>query len=166
MLPQQKFLLGGVGAAVLTINSITINVNAVVGASNNHFEIWSNSSGSPVAQIGGDSETKSLSSTGNTTFNFSTPVPVPAAGNSYWIIQQASGGDVNVNRGTSASSGVSGGDLIFTASESITDFVSGSTILPRLVANLSDGTSVGQTSGTTAIGTGSGLVLGLLITNA
>ena len=54
MLPQQKFLLGGVGAAVLTINSITINVNRVISASNNHFEIWSNSSGSPVAQIGDD----------------------------------------------------------------------------------------------------------------
>jgi hypothetical protein len=153
------------GASGLSIISVTINVNSVSSASTNHFEIWSNSSGSPVAQIGTDSESKSLASTGDTTFSFTTPVPVPSAGNSYWIIQQASGGDVNVNRGTSASSGVSGGDFILPGSESITDFVSGSTILPRLVANLSDGTSVGQLSGTTAIGT-PGTVLGLLITNA
>jgi hypothetical protein len=164
MLQQQKLVIGG-ASAVLSITSVTINVNAVVSASTNHFEIWSNSSGSPVAQIGTDSESKSLASSGDTTFNFSTPVPVPAAGSSYWIIQQASGGDVNVNRGSSISSGVTGGDFILPGSESITDFVSGSTILPRLVANLSDGTSVGQLSGTTAIGT-PGTLLGLLITNA
>jgi hypothetical protein len=164
MILPQKVVSGGADAG-LTIVSVTINVNSVASASTNHFEIWSNSSGSPVAQIGADSESKSLSSTGDTTFSFPTPVPVPDPGNSYWIIQQASGGDVNVNRGSSISSGVTGGDFILPASETITDFVVGSSILPRLVAHLSDGTSVGQTTGTTAIGT-PGTLLGLLITNA
>lgn len=164
MILPQKVLSGGASAG-LTIVSVTINVKTVFSASTNHFEIWSDSSGSPVAQLGSDSESKSLASTGDTTFSFPTPVPVPDAGNAYWIIQQASGGDVNVNRGSSISSGVSGGDYILPGSESITDFVSGTTILPRLVANLSDGSSVGQTTGTTAIGT-PGTLLGLLITNA
>ena len=156
------------GAGGLTISSVTANVKNIVSGGGTHFEIWSDSGGSgssPVSQIGQDSEVKTPSGTGDITFNFAPGIAVPAAGSKFWVIIQAAGGDINYNRGSLGSAtGVTGGD--FEASATITNLVSASTVIPRFTVTFSDGTTAGLASGTTGIGMGASLSMGLLITNA
>lgn len=164
MLLPQKVLSGGADAG-LTIVSGTINANAITSAHNAHLEIWSNSGNSPSAQIGSDSDSVSVSSSGEKTVTFTTPVPI-ADVTTFWVIQFADGGDVNYNRHTSvAGTDVDGGD--FEASETATNLVLGSSIVPRISVLLSDGTRLGnRDTGTTAIGLGSGLCMGIRITRS
>jgi hypothetical protein len=165
MLKTTRLVGFGSGGGVLTITKVTANVASVASASDTWFEIWSDSGGSPSAQIGSDSETKDVNSTGDWEFNFTTPVPKPAAGSPFWVIIQASDGDVNWSRDndTTPASGVTGGD--FEASSTITNLVSATTIMPRFVITYSDLTTDGNSAGTTPMGIGANLTAGLLITN-
>lgn len=170
MLQQQKLVLGGVSAAVAKheVSSVTVSVGSVVSAHNVHCEIWTNSSNSPGSQVGGDSDSLNVSSSGTKTITFSSPVDVSLyAGSILWFVLVADGGDVNYHRASSTvdlDGGVVGGD--FEASSTISNLSGGTTIVPRISATFSDGSSTytqGQTQGTTNIGVGSSLVIGTQI---
>ena len=72
-------------SATGTIASAKINVSGVISAFNCHAELWSDSAGSPGVQIGTDSATVALSSTGEKTFAFATP-PSVTTSTVYWLI--------------------------------------------------------------------------------
>lgn len=164
MLVPQKVLSGGASAG-LTIVSGTINANAIISAHNAHLEIWSNSGNSPSAQIGSDSDSVFVSSPGEKTVTFTTPVPI-ADVTTFWVVLQADGGDVNYNRhGSVVGTDVDGGD--FEPSSTITNLVLGSTIVLRASVLLSDGTRLGnRDTGTIAAGAGAGNCMGLRITRS
>jgi hypothetical protein len=164
MLLPQKVLSGGASAG-LTIVSGTINANAIFSAHNAHLEIWSNSGNSPSAQIGSDSDSVSVSSSGEKTVTFSTPVPIGDV-TTFWVVLQADGGDVNYNRhGSVVGTDVDGGD--FEPSTTITNLVLSSTHVLRCSVLLSDGTRLGnRDTGTTASGAGAGNSQGIRITRS
>jgi hypothetical protein len=164
MILGQKILAGG-ASAPLTILSGTVNAAVITSAHNIHFEVWSDSGNSPVSQIGVDSASTSVSSTGEHTVTFSTPVDVSGI-SPFWIVQVADGGDVNYNRHTSvAGTDVDGGD--FEPSTSITNLVLGTTFVPRISILMSDGRRLGnRDTGSTAVGSGSGNRFGIRITPA
>ena len=164
MILPQKVLSGGASAG-LTIVSGTLNANAITSSHNAHLEIWANSGNSPSTQIGSDSGTVSVASTGEKTVTFTTPVPI-ADVTTFWVIVQADGGDVNYNRHTSvAGTDVDGGD--FEGSTTITNLVLGTSIVPRVSVLLSDGTRLGnRDTGTTAVGIGAGNCMGIRITRS
>ena len=164
MILPQKIVSGGASAG-LTIVSGTINANAIISAHNAHLEIWSNSGNSPSAQIGSDSESVLVNSGGEKTLNFTTPVPIEGV-STFWIIHFADGGDVNYNRHTSvAGTDVDGGD--FELGQTAQNLVLGSSVVHRTSVLLSDGTRLGNRDvGSTAIGVGSGLILGIRITRS
>ena len=153
------------GKAGLTVDSGTVNVSGVTSAHNAWLEIWTDNGGSPGVQLGVDSDTLNISTAGEKTFTFSTPVPLEGTTN-FWIILQEDGGDVNYLRHTAvAGTGVDGGDLDL--GTTITDLVSGTTEIPRFSVLLSDGQRLGnRDTGATAFGMGPGgvRVAGLEIT--
>lgn len=91
-----KFLNSTAG----TIASVKIEVTTVNAAFNAVAALYSDNSGNPGTQIGSDSDTVALSSTGVKEFSFSTQPSVSAA-TSYWIVitdTTADGtGDVNIS---------------------------------------------------------------------
>ena len=165
MILPQKVLSGGSAAEGLTIVSGTVNAASVTSAHNAHLEIWANSGNSPSSQIGSDSESVLVNSGGEKTLNFTTPVPIEGV-STFWIIHFADGGDVNYNRHTSvAGTDVDGGD--FEIGQTAQNLVLGSSVVHRTSVLLSDGTRLGNRDvGSTAIGVGSGLILGIRITRS
>ena len=168
MLQQQKLVIGGASAgAKHEITQVKVFANSVSSAHNLHIEIWTDSSNSPGSQIGGDSDSLNVSSSGEKTITFSSPVDVTAyVGQVIWVIYQADGGDVNYRRHTSGNldGGVRGGD--FEASTTITNLVGASSIVPRAEVTFSDGSTTyehGQAAGTTAIGLGGSFCMGTQI---
>ena len=67
------------------VTSVKTLIDAVGTAFNSHMEVWSSNGTSPLAQIGTDSASQNLSTTGEKTFTFSTPVPV-VKGVFYWFV--------------------------------------------------------------------------------
>ena len=156
-MPVRKF--GG-----LTVDSGTVNVNAVASAHNLWLEIWTdNGSGSPSAQLGVDSDSINVSSAGEKAITWTTPVPL-LGNTTFWIVMQVDGGDVNYNRHTTTvGTGVDGGDFDASA---ITSLVSAGTIIPRISVTLSDTTELGnKDTGTSAAGlSDAAYAMGLKIT--
>ena len=68
-----------------TITQVKFEVKAVVTAFNCHAELFTNNAGSPGSQVGTDSDTVNLNTTGDKTFTFATPPSVSAA-TDYWIV--------------------------------------------------------------------------------
>ena len=168
MLLGNKILAGSAGgAARQTITQVKVYANTVSSAHNLHLEIWTNNSNSPGTQIGVDSDSLNVSSSGEKTITFSTPVDVQDyVGQIIWVVYQADGGDVNYRRHSSGnlSGGVRGGD--FEASTTITNLIGASSIVPLAEVTFSDGTisyTHGQTAGTTSIGMGSNKAMGTQI---
>jgi hypothetical protein len=157
------FAAAAAASTSLTIVSGTVNVSAVTSAQDLHFEIWSNSGSSPVAQIGADSETINVSSTGEKTLNFTTPVDITGVA-TFWLVPVVSGGDVNYLRnGSVAGTDVDGGSFIYNTT--ITNLTLGTTFVPRMSVLLSDGRRVGnRDTGSVAVGLGGGGQAGLRIT--
>lgn len=62
------------------------SVSAVNSAGDFHVEVWSDSAGSPSAQIGGDSSTVNISTGGQKTFTWATNKPVLIDGTVYWLV--------------------------------------------------------------------------------
>lgn len=74
-----------------TISTVSFDVTAVGTSYNSHVEIWSDSGGSPSSQIGSDSDTIALSSTGTKTYTL-TDVSI-TKGSTYWaVLVDSSGG--------------------------------------------------------------------------
>ena len=165
MLLGNKILAGSAGgAARQTITQVKVYANSVSSAHNLHLEIWTNNSNSPGTQIGGDSDSLNVSSSGEKTITFSTPVDVQDyVGQIIWVVYQADGGDVNYRRHSSGNldGGTRGGD--FEASTSITSLVGASSIVPLAEVTYSDGSTTitqGQAAGTTSIGLSGSFCMG------
>ena len=68
-----------------TVRRIKMNVTVKTVNDTWHAELWSDSSGSPGSQIGVDSDSESITGTGDVTFTFSTE-PSITNSTTYWIV--------------------------------------------------------------------------------
>lgn len=79
-----------------TVTQVKWNVNVVNTSGTFHFELWSDSAGSPGTQIGSDGDGVLINSTGDKTLTHSSP-PSVTSGTPYWIIFQDAGtGSIDV----------------------------------------------------------------------
>jgi hypothetical protein len=92
--PTAKYI-GSLFKATRTgnITGIKINITSVTTAFNGHYEIWSSDGTNPVSQIGSDSETINLNSTGEKTFVLNVPIE---KGTVFWAIGVDEGTSGNV----------------------------------------------------------------------
>lgn len=80
------------------IETITMDLRTVDTSFNAHCELWSSDGTNPVAQIGSDSDTIALDSTGQKTFTFSSTDAIVEKGKKYWWVTiDTSGGSGWVN---------------------------------------------------------------------
>lgn len=107
-----QVMLGGntsgtrAGGLMLTINTtgtvdaVRLTVNVVTTAFNAQVSIWTDSSGSPGTQVGSNSDSVNLSSTGVKEFTWSSGSPSVTSGTVYWIVVEDvddTTGDVDVS---------------------------------------------------------------------
>lgn len=80
------------------VASVKFNVQAAgIASSAVHCEVWSDNGGSPGSQIGSDSASITVDSTGIKTFTFSGTGPEVAGGKAYWYVFVDGGnGDLNI----------------------------------------------------------------------
>lgn len=155
--PHGFFAAAGVP---VTVSQVIIEAVTVISAHNAWVEIWTDVSGSPGAQIGGDSDTVNVSTAGDKTFTWSGAEPEPLG--DFWVILQVDGGDVNYQRHNSTpDSGVTGGD--FATSGPITDLVSRTTFMMNAEVTFSDLSTAGQFATNIAFGMGVNFHAGTLI---
>lgn len=86
--------------ATSTIATVRLSVAAVTASGGLTARLYTNNSGSPGTQIGSDSGTVAVSSTGNVTLTFSSS-PAMTSATVYWLVLVASGG-LNINLDTVA----------------------------------------------------------------
>ncbi|MCI0557535.1 MAG: hypothetical protein MN733_03490 [Nitrososphaera sp.] len=117
------------------LSDVTIEITAVGTAGNFHAELWSDSPGSPSAQIGVDSASVNIASTGNITFTWATKSNL-ILNTDYWIVIIDEGTTADVTGRTVANQGgfiASGKHDTIT---SITDNQLGSSLDWRLRVNV------------------------------
>ena len=68
------------------VSSVILNIASVNVAFDAKAKIYTDSSGSPGAQVGGDSDTLTLNSTGANTFTWSSNAPALSDSTSYWVV--------------------------------------------------------------------------------
>lgn len=84
------------------VSSVRIDIASVGSSGTFSAKIYSDSAGSPGAQIGGDSDSLAISATGEKTFTFPGEPPV-AAGTDYWVvIGETTAGSASVTAQTCA----------------------------------------------------------------
>jgi len=90
----------------------TDSENTNLQAADFHFELWTDSSGSPGTQVGSDSETRNMTNTNtHEIFSFSSP-PSLSSGTLYWLVlvDESSNGYVYFDRITSSQPAFGSGD--------------------------------------------------------
>lgn len=68
------------------MKQVRINVAAFTASGIAAAKIYTDVSGSPAVQVGGDSDSQTISATGEVKFTWSSNIPALAAGTSYWCI--------------------------------------------------------------------------------
>ncbi|MCH9019625.1 MAG: hypothetical protein IIA73_04595 [Proteobacteria bacterium] len=68
------------------VTSVKIDVDAVTNAFNCVAKLYTESAGSPGTQVGGNSDTVNLDTTGDKTFTWSSNAPSLSAGTEYWMV--------------------------------------------------------------------------------
>lgn len=84
------------GSGTLTITGAKVDVHAVNTSGNITAEVWTNNSGNPGAKVGATSAALNVTTTGEQTLTFSTPVSVSAS-TSYWIVLFSGGADLTLS---------------------------------------------------------------------
>ena len=80
-----------------SVAEVTVDVNAVVVALNAVARVYTDSAGQPGVQVGSDSDTLNLNSTGEKTFTWSSGAPGLSADADYWVVlSDTSGGSGQV----------------------------------------------------------------------
>ena len=80
------------------VTSVKFNVASVSSSYNGHCEIWVGDGTNPTAQLGSDSDTVAMSSTGDKTFTFSAGDAIIKKGQFIWaIIAQETSGSINLS---------------------------------------------------------------------
>ena len=135
--------IGFFSGAPRSVSQVIISANGIATAHNAWVEIWTDVSGSPGVQIGGDSDSVFVDSDGDKTFTWTGAEPIPL--DDFWVALQVDGGDVNYDRELSGSpdAGVTGGDFDTTA---ITNLVSTTSNILNAEVTFSDSSTAGQFS--------------------
>jgi len=79
------------------VSAVKANVATVSTSGTYHLEIWTESAGSPSAQVGGDSDGVVISATGDVIFTWSASAPTLSAATDYWALIVCDSGNVNFN---------------------------------------------------------------------
>ena len=91
-----------------TVSSVVINLASTSVAFNSVAKIYTNNSGSPGTQIGGDSGAVNLTGSGQKTFTWASGAPSLTSGTTYWcIITDTSGGSGSTQLDRCADQGAS-----------------------------------------------------------
>ncbi len=92
-----------------TIASIKVGIGTVTTSGSFTAEIWTDNAGTISTQVGGASDSQSISTTGTKTFTWSSNVPSVTSGTKYWVVfaGASDGGNVELSA-TADGTGIDG----------------------------------------------------------
>lgn len=105
------------------VSAVRINVATVNASGNYHVELWTDSAGSPGAQVGSDSDTLAISTTGDKTFSWTAGAPSLTGSTVYWVVIVWQSGNIDIRSVADQGAGFASGR--HSTITSITDGVNG-----------------------------------------